>query len=131
MGMKGGLIAVAMGAALFGGGTALGQDASGVCINSGNRYQVGDYACIPACHGRQRYARCDIIAERASWTYVSDVCPMALLERPAPQNLNFPAAAALMSPRAYDDIANSAIAPEIQARIVALAISAETRLASR
>ena len=55
-----------------------------VCTNAGNQYQVGDYACLPACHGRQRYARCDSIAENATWTYISDVCPMALFTPKAP-----------------------------------------------
>ena len=59
-------------------------DATLICLSGGNQYKVGDYACIPGCHGRQRYARCDAVAETASWTFISDVCPMALRSLPAP-----------------------------------------------
>ncbi len=54
-------------------------DATAVCLNSGRQYKVGEFACIPACHGQRRLARCDKVAETASWTYVSDACPSALL----------------------------------------------------
>src|SRR5262249_35024971 len=51
-----------------------------VCQNSGRDYKVGEYACIPACHGQRRLARCDAVqSASATWTFVSDVCPSALL----------------------------------------------------
>src|SRR5262249_45385250 len=51
-----------------------------VCQNSGREYKVGEYACIPACHGQRRLARCDAVqSASATWTFVSDVCPSALL----------------------------------------------------
>jgi hypothetical protein len=58
--------------------------ATTICMSRGQQYKIGDYACLPGCHGRQRYARCDAIAEAASWTFISDVCPMADLAPPAP-----------------------------------------------
>ena len=60
---------------------ALAQDVApntATCMNSGNQYKVGEYACIAACHGARRLARCDAVAQTASWTYVSDACPSAL-----------------------------------------------------
>src|SRR5258708_23022184 len=71
---------------------ALSAEATPVCQNSGRDYKVGEYACIPACHGQRRLARCDAAAQTqsaqtqsASWTYVSDVCPSAMLP-PAPSD---------------------------------------------
>ena len=44
-------------------GSALAADnATPVCLNSGNQYKVGEYACIAACHGERRLARCDAVA---------------------------------------------------------------------
>ena len=62
-------------------GPVLAQDVapqSATCLNSGNQYKVGEYACIAACHGARRLARCDAVAQTASWTYVSDACPSAM-----------------------------------------------------
>jgi hypothetical protein len=61
--------------------SAAAQDAkpsSALCLNSGNEYKVGEYACISACHGARRLARCDAVAQTASWTYVADACPSAM-----------------------------------------------------
>ena len=60
------------------------DDATLICLSRGQQYKIGDYACLPGCHGRQRYARCDAVAETASWTFISDVCPMALRSSPTP-----------------------------------------------
>ena len=38
---------------------ALSAETAAVCQNSGRDYKVGEYACIPACHGQRRLARCD------------------------------------------------------------------------
>ena len=62
--------------------SAAAQDvkpSTALCTNSGNEYKVGEYACIAACHGARRLARCDAVAQTASWTYVSDACPSAML----------------------------------------------------
>jgi hypothetical protein len=61
--------------------SAAAQDvkpSTALCMNSGNEYKVGEYACISACHGARRLARCDAVAQTASWTYVSDACPSAM-----------------------------------------------------
>jgi len=78
---------------------ALSAEAAPVCQNSGRDYQVGEYACIPACHGQRRLARCDTIAQAASatWTYVSDVCPSAMLP-PSPADATVRPIRAAMTP---------------------------------
>lgn len=94
----------------------MAAEASLVCLNAGNRYQVGDYACLPGCHGRQRYARCDTIADNTSWTYISDVCPMALFTPEAPDGVTVAPVATAMSPIPYD-ITSCAIDPAIETRL--------------
>jgi len=48
------------------------------CANSGNTYQVGDIACITACHQSQRrLARCERISYGTTWIYLSETCPSA------------------------------------------------------
>lgn len=108
---------------------AVAADVSLVCVNAGRQYKVGDYACLPACHGRQRYARCDAVAAHASWTYISDVCPMALLAPAQPQAASFAAADSLMTPLPLN-IALSAISPEIAKEISDLG-KRGTKLAAR
>ncbi len=54
------------------------------CTSAGNTYKAGDYACIPACHGQRRLARCDVVGQAASWTYVSNACPSAMINAPWP-----------------------------------------------
>ena len=77
---------------------AIAQDATPICRNAGNVYQIGDFACIAACHGARRLARCDQIAESATWTYVSEVCPSAHLVPPPSDNSSQIATAAAMTP---------------------------------
>ncbi len=96
-------------------------EASLICTNAGNQYHVGDFACLPACHGRQRYARCDAVADTATWTYVSDVCPMALLSPAEPPGVSFAPILTAMSPIPYD-IPMSAIAADIAERIAGLKV---------
>jgi len=67
-------------------GPVLAQNMSLACTNAGNTYQVGDFACIAACHGARQLARCDQVAESAIWTYVSDVCPSAHFVPPPPND---------------------------------------------
>lgn len=57
-----------------------------VCTSAGNSYNAGDYACIPACHGQRRLARCDVVGQSASWTYVSNACPSAMINAPWPSD---------------------------------------------
>jgi len=84
------------------GGTPPGATGPGsttlACINAGSQYQVGDFACISACHGQRRLARCDKVAEHVSWTYVSEACPTAMINPPWPSDWSEIPAAAEMSP---------------------------------
>jgi len=114
-----GLLAVVLFAA-----PASPQEATPICINAGHQYRVGDYACLPGCHGRQRYARCDMLGTSATWTYISEVCPIALLSPALPQKASLSVVTA-MSPIPYP-ATMSAISPETAARI-----SAVGKLASR
>lgn len=101
---------------------ASSQDATPICINAGHQYRVGDYACLPGCHGRQRYARCDVLGTAASWTYISEVCPIALLSPVLPEKASLSVATA-MSPIPYQ-VTMSAIPPEIAERISAIGMLA-------
>lgn len=94
---------------------AFAQGATPLCLNAGRQYQIGDYACLPGCHGRQRYARCDSLGASATWTYISDVCPIALMSPAMPDNATLSVATA-MSPIPYR-VTMNAIAPDIAARI--------------
>ena len=104
---------------------AFAQDATPTCINAGNRYQGGDYACLPACHGRQRYARCDALGGAATWTYVSEVCPMALLSQRPPEMATLSVKTA-MSPIPFA-VAVSLVPPEAAARMSSMAAHPTTR----
>jgi hypothetical protein len=80
---------------------ALSAEVAAVCQTSGRDYKVGEYACIPACHGQRRLARCDAVTQSqsatATWTYVSDVCPSAMLP-PAPSDATARPIRAAMTP---------------------------------
>lgn len=73
-------------------------EATQICLNAGHEYKVGDYACIAACHGKRRYARCDLIAEKTSWTFISDACPSANLTPPDPTEVTLAPVVTAMSP---------------------------------
>ena len=60
-------------------GLAAAQAQEASCSNAGNVYQVGDVACIAACHGRQRLAKCELVSNAATWTTLSESCPSARL----------------------------------------------------
>jgi hypothetical protein len=77
MGRQGTLIAAALMATVVSIPGAIAQEATLVCTNAGNTYKVGEFACVAACHGARRLARCDMILKSATWTYVSEVCPSA------------------------------------------------------
>jgi hypothetical protein len=78
-------------------GAASAADLS--CLSDGHNYRVGEYACLPACHGKFRYARCDAVASTASWTFVSDTCPSALLQPILPAHASLVPVVAAMTPR--------------------------------
>jgi len=77
------------------------QDATPVCTNAGVTYKVGDTACLPACHGAQRYAKCEVVGTSASWTTISDVCPVAMIDAPRWRDWSV----ASPVPRAIDTVA--------------------------
>jgi hypothetical protein len=77
---------------------AAGPGISLACLNAGNQYQVGQFACIAACRGQRRLARCDAVADRASWTYVSEACPSAMINPPWPSDWNEIPAVVEMTP---------------------------------
>jgi hypothetical protein len=89
--------------------------ASLACINAGRSYKVGEYACIAACHERRRFARCDAVSDKASWTYLSDACPSAMINPPWPSDhTELPAAVAMTPlPLALD---RSVMAPDATLR---------------
>ena len=58
--------------------TANGQEAKLLCTSGSVSYKIGEIACIPACHGRQRLAKCELSNGLASWSYLSDSCPSAM-----------------------------------------------------
>ena len=86
------------------------------CINAGSQYQVGQFACIAACHGQRRLARCDAVAERASWTYVSEACPTAMINPPWPSDWTELPAVAEMS---VIPLAVNKSAPVAEAKVLA------------
>lgn len=105
---------------------ALAQDAGDkpalalVCTNGGLTYQVGEFACLPACHEQRRLARCDAVSETASWTYVSDSCPSAMIiEPPWPSNWSAIPDVSAMSPIPVT-VTYSAFPPSLPVTLAAL-----------
>ena len=93
---------IIMGAAFFSAAcfAAQAQEMSRVtCAAGGQSYDVGDVACIPACHGQQQLAKCEKAGEGASWTSISNSCPNAMNLSP---RQSFKAASADINPRAAD-----------------------------
>jgi hypothetical protein len=93
------------------GGSTPAPTVAQVCKTSGTSYKVGEYACIPACHGQRRLARCDASSNTASWTYVSDACPSAMLNAPWPDAWSELPVIADMSPKPVN-VDRSAIPPD-------------------
>jgi hypothetical protein len=90
------------------------------CINAGNRYAVGEFACIAACHQQRRLARCDMVLNNTSWTYVSDTCPSAMIINPPwPSDWSEVPAESAMSPLPVT-VTYSAFPPEMQLALAAL-----------
>jgi hypothetical protein len=111
-------------------GTARGQEATLACTNAGNSYKVGEFACIAACHGARRLARCDIVVESATWTYVSDVCPSAMFVPGPPAEASQIPARAAMTPLP-GPLKISEMVPEAPARLVSLRAATLQGLAQR
>ena len=95
-----------------------GNNTALICMNAGNQYAVGEFACIAACHERRRLARCDRTASSASWTYASEACPSAMINPPWPSDHTELAAVTVMSPIPLD-VNMSAPIPE--AKVLAFA----------
>ena len=96
---------------------AAAQDASSppaettlACLHAGTSYGVGEFACIAACHQQRRLARCDVVSENASWTYVSEACPSASINPPWPDTWSEAPTVSAMSPIPVV-VRSSAIAP--------------------
>jgi hypothetical protein len=52
------------------------------CVAAGRDYSIGEIACIPACHGQQRLAKCERTDRGVDWTSISDNCPAAMNSKP-------------------------------------------------
>lgn len=48
------------------------------CVADGRSYAPGEIACIPACYGQQRLAKCEQTETGAGWTNISARCPIAM-----------------------------------------------------
>ncbi len=99
-----------------------GQSAAATCTSGGLKYAAGEYACVPACHGERRLVRCDARTYGSTttlgiWTFVSDVCPSAMIEKsPWPNDWTLLPTTAEMTPLPV--VVNfSGIAPEIAPKI--------------
>ena len=89
-------------------------------MNAGSQYGVGEFACIAACHQQRRLARCDVVSEAASWTYVSEACPSAMIINPPwPSDWSEVPAVAAMSPIPLT-VNMTAIPPDMPLRLAAL-----------
>ncbi|MEJ0012611.1 MAG: hypothetical protein WDM94_08285 [Bauldia sp.] len=89
------------------------------CTNSGMHYEPGDFACIAACHGRRRLARCDTVSNTATWTYIQDICPTSMINAPWPSEWSEVPALAAMSPIPVT-VDRSAIPPDVRFAFVSL-----------
>jgi hypothetical protein len=97
------------------------QEATLVCRNAGNIYKVGEFACVAACHGARRLARCDLVLKTATWTYVSEVCPSARFVPGPPADASQIPTVVAMSPLP-GPLRISEIAAEISPRIMRAAL---------
>jgi hypothetical protein len=94
------------------------QETALSCVNAGNSYAVGEFACIAACHQQRRLARCDVVLENTSWTYVSETCPSAMINPPWPSDWNEVPAVTVMSPVPVT-VTYSALPPEMPLTLAA------------
>ncbi len=89
------------------------------CSSGGVTYTVGEYACLPACHGQRRLAQCEVnvTTKQPLWTYVSDACPSAMIINPPwPSDWSEKPVATDMTPLPVN-VKMSAISPEIAPKI--------------
>ena len=64
---------------VFSGQGSMAQDITPTnCAADGRLYDPGDVACIPACHGQQRLAKCERTDSGVGWTPISESCPNAM-----------------------------------------------------
>lgn len=89
------------------------------CTNAGLRYQPGEFACIAACHGQRRLARCDAVTDKATWTYVQESCPTSMINAPWPSQWTEVPAVAAMSPIPVN-VDRNAIPPDVRFAFVSL-----------
>lgn len=54
-----------------------GADKKCQCRFQGQRYNVGEYACI-----RSKIARCDMFLNNTTWTFLEDSCGISKLQDP-------------------------------------------------
>jgi len=91
-----------------------------VCVNAGITYEIGEFACIAACRGQRRLARCDAVADKASWTYVSEICPSAMIVPPGPSDRTEIPAVTAMSPKPV--VVNMSVPTPAIARHIKMAV---------
>ena len=84
------------------------------------KYVIGELACIAASHGQRRLGRCDLVSGAATWTYLSEARPSAMIiNSPWPTDWSEIPAVAAMTPipiRVNSSAIAAAIAPKIFAR---------------
>ena len=51
------------------------------CLYQGKKFEQGEYVCIKV-DGATRLARCDMLLNNSSWTFLKGGCPSALLSPP-------------------------------------------------
>lgn len=100
---------------------AAAEEATPICRNAGNIYQVGEFACIAACHGARRLAQCKQATYGTTWIYVSDVCPSAHLVAPPPNNASQIPTVTAMTPLP-GPLKISELSPEISLHLAMLAV---------
>ena len=54
-----------------------GADKKCQCRFEGQRYNIGEYACI-----RSKIARCDMFLNNTTWTFLEDSCGVSKLQDP-------------------------------------------------
>jgi hypothetical protein len=98
---------------------ATGAPTTLACTNAGLRYQPGEFACIAACHGQRRLARCDTVTDKATWTYVQESCPTSMINAPWPSDWSEVPATAAMTPIPVN-VNRSAPPPDVRFAFVLL-----------
>jgi hypothetical protein len=97
------------------------EQATPICRNAGYTYEIGEFACIAACHGARRLAQCKQASYGTTWIYVSDVCPSAHVVPPPPGNASQIPTVAAMSPLP-GPLKISEFSPDVALRMAALRI---------